>query len=285
MRALSACSLAACTAVGLAALLLAPAGSLAGGSERRAPNGLVYSTASNRKVQRQPAAGRCAARGRGPYSRPDPGCTPGALNPAVTQATIGRTICRRGWTSSVRPPVSITEPEKLASMRAYGDTGSASAYEYDHFIPLELGGATNDPRNLWPEPGASPNPKDAVEDSLNRQVCDGAMTLARAQALIAANWVSLASHSTPTGAAPGSAKARCTALARYNAKFRDYDVFVRSNQPERTVTVTGAGTNATYHTDATGYADVFFHAPVSAAGKRVTVRVGGATCRAALSAA
>jgi hypothetical protein len=84
---------------------------------------------------------------------------PGALDPAVTQATIDRTICVSGWTETVRPPESVTEREKWASMAAYEDTGSMDGYEYDHVVPLELGGATNDPRNLWPEPGASPNPK------------------------------------------------------------------------------------------------------------------------------
>jgi hypothetical protein len=157
------------------------------------PSGLPYSTAGNHVVQSQPPAGSCHAIGSGLYSRPDPRCTPGALNPQVTQATIGRTICRRGWTASVRPPESVTEPEKLASMAAYGDGGSPGRYEYDHFVPLELGGATNDRRNLWPEPGASPNPKDAVEDELKARVCDGEMTLAAAQRAIVANWVSLAS--------------------------------------------------------------------------------------------
>ncbi len=127
---------------------------------------------------------------------PDARCTPGALNPAVAQATIGSTICRRGWTSLVRPPESITEPEKRASMEAYGDDGRPSAYEYDHLVPLELGGALNDPRNLWPEPDyASPagyylNPKDHLERALNRLVCDGRMRLAAAQHLIATDWVS-----------------------------------------------------------------------------------------------
>ena len=138
---------------------------------------LAYSTASNDVVQPQPAPGSCHAIGSGLYSRPDPRCTPGALNPAVTQATIDQTICVEGWTDTVRPPESVTEQEKAASMAAYGDTGSMSDYEYDHFVPLELGGATNDPRNLWPEPGASPNPKDAVEDELRQEVCDGQMTL------------------------------------------------------------------------------------------------------------
>jgi hypothetical protein len=160
----------------------------------RAPSGLAYSTASGHVVQRQPAPGSCHAISRGLYSRPDRHCTPGAVNPAVTQATIGSTICRSGWTSTVRPAESITEPEKLASMAAY-NVRRASGYEYDHVVPLELGGAVNDPRNLWPEPdyatrsGFYLNPKDRLENVLKRTVCRGAMTLAQAQRMIASNWV------------------------------------------------------------------------------------------------
>ena len=133
-------------------------------------SGLPYSTASNGVVQLQPKPGSCRAIGSGLYSRPDPRCTPGALNPKVKQSTIRRTICKRDWTSTVRPPERITEQEKFKSMAAYGVHESASHYEYDHFVPLELGGATNDRRNLWPEPGGSPNPKDTVENKLNREV-------------------------------------------------------------------------------------------------------------------
>jgi hypothetical protein len=57
-------------------------------------------------------------------------------------------------------------------------------------VSLELGGARNDPRNLWPEPGASPNPKDGLENHLHAQVCAGRMTLATAQLTIARHWVS-----------------------------------------------------------------------------------------------
>ncbi len=146
-------------------------------------------------VQPQPAANSCRARGTGQFALPDPRCTPGAINPAVTPATLDRTICRPGWTATVRPRESVTSAEKSASMLAYGLTGSPSAYEYDHLIPLELGGATNSPRNLWPEPntpGASGfyrNPKDKLENALKRQVCSGAMSLAAAQQAIARNWV------------------------------------------------------------------------------------------------
>lgn len=157
---------------------------------------LPFSTASPSVVQRQPPAHSCRAVGSGLYSRPDPRCTPGALNPAVTQARIGSTICRSGWTATVRPPESVTEPEKIQSIAAYGDSGPVSSYEYDRDVPLELGGAVNDPRNLWPEPdypsrsGFYLNPKDHLERALNRLVCGREMALSQAQRLIADDWVS-----------------------------------------------------------------------------------------------
>jgi hypothetical protein len=140
-------------------------------------------------VQPQPAAGRCHARGSGDFSEPDLRCTPGAINPAVIQSTIDQTICVSGWTTRVRRSSSITHHEKLASMAAYGEGRRPSDYEYDHLISLELGGASNDPRNLWPEPGPSPNPKDKVENTLHQLVCDGQMSLARARRIIATDWV------------------------------------------------------------------------------------------------
>jgi hypothetical protein len=271
--------LAAANGVAVSVLALIAAPSLAG-QRSVAPNGLAYSRASNDAIQSQPAAGTCHARGRGLYSSPDPRCTPGALNPAVTQATIGRTICRSGWTGSVRPPESITEPEKYASMAAYGDTKSASNYEYDHFVPLELGGATNDPRNLWPEPGASPNPKDKVEDYLNREVCDGRMSLARAQRLIVKNWVTLYRQITrrTSTTQPTTPAAYCRASAAWNSTYHDWDVYVHSNQPDTDAKVTGDGKAASYYTNSSGYADVYFYAGESAAGDQLTVKVGPATC-------
>jgi hypothetical protein len=166
-------------------------------------------------------------------------------------------------------------------MAAYGDPRSPGYYEYDHFVPLELGGATNDRRNLWPEPGASPNPKDAVEDELNNKVCDGLMTLANAQRAIVANWVSLASKGAqqPHQREPSTPAARCSATADYNSTYDDYDVYVKSNRPDKSVTVMGSGgQTASYYTNSSGYADVYFHAGRSAAGEHVTVRVGGASC-------
>lgn len=155
-----------------------------------AGSGLVSSTVSSHKVQSQPPPRSCHARGVGEFSMPDPSCTPGAIDPAVTQRNLSRTICHAGYSETVRPPEPVTETEKRASLLAYGDRKPLADYEYDHLVSLELGGAHNDPRNLWPEPGASPNPKDGLENHLHSQVCTGPMTLATAQLTVARHWVS-----------------------------------------------------------------------------------------------
>jgi hypothetical protein len=140
-------------------------------------------------VQPQPAPGAChyrtAADGQ---TLPDPNCTPGAISPKVTQDTLATTICRTGYTKSIRPPASITEIEKRENAAAYGYTGSLKDVEYGHLVPLELGGDPNDPRNLRIEPGASPNPKDGVESRLYELVCEGRVPLAAAQEAIATEW-------------------------------------------------------------------------------------------------
>lgn len=122
---------------------------------------------------------------------PDPACTPGAVDPAVTEATIGATICVSGYTASVRPSTSLTSPAKRASLTDYGMTAGPTI-EYDHLVPLELGGASS-VSNLWPEPNKAAakgvnNPKDAIESALKRAVCNGTVQLAAAQAAIAKNW-------------------------------------------------------------------------------------------------
>jgi hypothetical protein len=151
--------------------------------------GLAVSTAAASVVQRQPPPGSCHARGAGLFSLPDPRCTPGAISPAVTQANLDSTVCSPGYTKTVRPPESVTEHEKEASLAAYGDSGPLHDYEYDHLVPLELGGAANDPRNLWPEPGTTPNPKDGLENRLRSTVCAGELSLAAAQREVAVDWV------------------------------------------------------------------------------------------------
>ncbi|MEV5505358.1 hypothetical protein [Streptomyces orinoci] len=125
---------------------------------------------------------------------PDPQCQPGAFNPDVTQDTIDDTICVPGWTKTVRPPASYTSRLKKQQIQEYGysDTNMAD-YEEDHFVPLELGGAPRDPKNLWPEPhygDQTADDKDKVENKLKVAVCDGRVTLDAARQAIVTDWTS-----------------------------------------------------------------------------------------------
>jgi hypothetical protein len=107
--------------------------------------------------------------------------TPGVVNPAVTPATLRGTVCRKGWTATVRPPTTYTNELKRRQMRARGLRGPPSAYQEDHLISLELGGSPTDPRNLWPEPYPRAAEVDRIENELNARLCSGELTLDQAQ--------------------------------------------------------------------------------------------------------
>lgn len=123
---------------------------------------------------------------------PDPSLTPGAVNPAVTQANIQQTICTVGWTETIRPSSYYTTKLKKQQMADLHLTGVTGDYEEDHLISLELGGAPKDPHNLWPQPyegewGA--RKKDRIETTLKHLVCAGVVSLTEAQRVIATNWI------------------------------------------------------------------------------------------------
>jgi hypothetical protein len=110
---------------------------------------------------------------------------------------LNSTICRSGYSSSIRPPESITSIEKRANARSYGYRGSLAQAEYDHLVSLEIGGDPNDPRNLWVEP-PSPghradqgfsNPKDAIENRAHELVCSRTVGLVAMQRAMATNWI------------------------------------------------------------------------------------------------
>ena len=129
---------------------------------------------------------------------PNRALTPGAWNPAVTQATIHSTICVSGWTTTIRPPTSYTNVLKVAQLKTYGFVDrQVGHYEEDHLISLELGGSPRSTKNLWPEPhhikvgthDLGSFTKDAFETHLKSLVCAGRLTLAKARVEIAHNWV------------------------------------------------------------------------------------------------
>lgn len=87
---------------------------------------------------------------------PNPRLTPGATNPAVTQADIHSTICVRGYTRTIRPPERYTERLKRHQIRAYGYRDREIwHYEEDHLLcrvsdllrtGATLGNSRRDPR-------------------------------------------------------------------------------------------------------------------------------------------
>ena len=125
---------------------------------------------------------------------PNRALTPGAANPAVTQATVARTICLAGYTRTIRPSSTYTtalKRQQLAAGYTYRGDLSTSDYEEDHLVSLELGGSPTSVRNLWPEPYLAPEGarvKDKVENRLHDLVCSGRLTLRAAQYAIASNW-------------------------------------------------------------------------------------------------
>ena len=221
--------------------------------------------------------GPCRTRDHGLL--PAHSCTPGAIDPAVTQANIGSTICRAGFTDTVRPPESATEAFKWnVAEPAYGQHDVSG--ELDHLVPLELGG-DNDASNLWVEAGPIPNAKDSVENALNHAVCDGQITLRAAQREIARNWIKAGaslgiSVPRPVNPPPAHRSAWCTATASYSSQYSDWDVYVHSNQPDATATASSGNYSHSWHTDASGYADIYLRGP--SPGQTITVTVGAASC-------
>ena len=129
---------------------------------------------------------------------PDRRCSPGAYYSNLTKAVICSPSFR---TSAIR---AVPQSEKFQVEQEYGMPASyyGRSIEIDHIVPLELGGS-NDPANLFPEPGsgrANYHLKDELENKLRDLVCSGAMTLRDAQHGIAANWESI--YKRVFGAAP-----------------------------------------------------------------------------------
>lgn len=115
---------------------------------------------------------------------PRPHITPGATVPLTREA-----ICQARPENGAGIPVAL-------SQRVFAEYGishpQSDAYEIDHLITPELGGATTI-RNLWPEPYYNTDwnarVKDQLEEHLHAMVCQGQIDLATAQHDLATNWI------------------------------------------------------------------------------------------------
>jgi hypothetical protein len=123
----------------------------------------------------------------------DPSLTPGAVNPEVTQENIHQTVCVKGYTKTIRPPAHFTNKLKKRQIREYGYADrNPKHYEEDHLVALSIGGAPDDPRNLWPEPRKSEwnaEKKDQLESVVYKMVCRQEISLKEAQREMATNWI------------------------------------------------------------------------------------------------
>ena len=109
---------------------------------------------------------------------------PGAFNPAVTQANIADTICKPGWTKTVRPPVEYTDGLKKKLLGKNYSKANMAAFELDHAVPLETAGNPTSTDNLWLQKWTGPmnaHQKDRLENEMHRLVCSGKVTLKQAQ--------------------------------------------------------------------------------------------------------
>lgn len=121
--------------------------------------------------------------------RPDPALTPGAV--VTVDAAV---VCARGYATARRHADSLTIARLRNSVYRRYAVPPHTHHQFDHLIPLELGGASTR-ANLWPEPATGVHPaaeKDRLENAMHRLVCLGRWPLATAQRQMAADWIALA---------------------------------------------------------------------------------------------
>jgi hypothetical protein len=137
--------------------------------------------------------------------------TSGAIDPRVTQATTGKTICAPQYTDIVGLSIAYADPIKTSMLSNGHLPGTVQNYELDHLIPLNLGGSPTSRRNLWMQPYGDANhllkdadkwpddgsvlpgarQKNLVETMLNNDVCEGKITLKEAQERIRTDWFAI----------------------------------------------------------------------------------------------
>jgi hypothetical protein len=110
------------------------------------------------------------------------------VNPAVTQANIGLTICQPGFTKTVRPPVAYTNHVKVALLQEMGlPLELIGDFVLDHRISLSAGGSPDARENLVLQDRDESERKDRFEARMHAAICAGEISLRDAQQLLW-NW-------------------------------------------------------------------------------------------------
>jgi hypothetical protein len=112
--------------------------------------------------------------------------------------------------------------------------------------------------------------------ALNQAVCDGQITLRAAHREIAANWIKTAATLGISVPGPSGGAAWCSVTASYSSQYGDFDVYVHSNQPDATATASSGTYSHSWHTDSSGYADIYLRGPSPS--QAINVTAGSAHC-------
>lgn len=170
-----------------------PKGGAAHAFRKRSSAGTQQHHVAAPRRHRSSPTGRCTFQGHGLEVAPDrrARCTPGQwiADPNLSAAHV----CSKRY--NPRPPESVTQPLKYATLSLYGLPESFGARsEADHLYPLWLGGATTR-RNIWPErdyvspAGYNLNPKDRLEFAVYLRTCSyRSMSVAQARAVFEGDW-------------------------------------------------------------------------------------------------
>lgn len=97
---------------------------------------------------------------------------------------------------TIRPPEQYTEAIKRRLLYSVGSpyydpSARLRQYELDHRVPLGVGGAPANPKNLWDEPRFGEwgsRRKDELEDVIHDLVCRRTLTLQQGQAVFLGDW-------------------------------------------------------------------------------------------------
>ena len=124
------------------------------------------------------------------FLRPNPQLTPGSTMPVALED-----LCAPDTPRVAQPIPAAVQHRVFASYGA--DPARADAYELDHLVTPELGGASAT-ENLWPQPfqGTAWNAyvKDELEQLFHQRVCAGTMTLRQAQQELSGDWIAAYKH-------------------------------------------------------------------------------------------
>lgn len=127
-----------------------------------------------------------------PRRSADPVVPKSALTPGETRLVSIDEVCREERGAAADESAAVPPDVRQAVFQEYGIRGTrADAYEVDHLITPELGGA-NSIRNLWPQPYSTvwnAHVKDELENRLHGMVCAGQVDLTTAQREISQDWI------------------------------------------------------------------------------------------------